>query len=99
MKKIHVIGAGPGGLAAALLLQSKGYDVTLFEKDDRVGGRSKQITLGDYRFDLGPTFLMYIDVLKEVFTKSGYELEKEIELGKEPVPKSHLTTPFWSAGG
>lgn len=80
MKKIHVIGAGPGGLSAALLLQARGFDVTLFEKDDRVGGRSKNIQLGDYRFDLGPTFLMYIDVLKQVFSRAGFRLEEELEL-------------------
>ena len=82
MKKIHVIGAGPGGLAAALLLQKQGYDVTLFEKESRVGGRSRRITLGDYHFDLGPTFLMYVEVLKEVFKRAGYELEKELDLIK-----------------
>lgn len=80
MKKIHIIGAGPGGLAAALLLQKQGYDVTLFEKDSRVGGRSKRITLGDYHFDMGPTFLMYIDLLKEVFIRAGFDLTKEVEL-------------------
>lgn len=82
MKKIHIIGAGPGGLAAGLLLQKKGYDVTIFEKDARVGGRSKRITLGQYHFDLGPTFLMYIDVLKEIFSRAGYDLFKELELIK-----------------
>lgn len=80
MKKIHVIGAGPGGLASALLLQKQGFEVTIFEKDHRVGGRSKRVTLGDYHFDLGPTFLMYIDVLKEIFSRAGFDLFKELEL-------------------
>ena len=82
MKKIHVIGAGPGGLAAALLLQKQGYDVTLFEKESYVGGRSRRITLGDYHFDLGPTFLMFVEILKEVFKRAGFELEKERDLIK-----------------
>lgn len=80
MKKIAIIGAGPGGLAAGLCLINQGYDVTIFEKDDRVGGRSKRLTLGVYHFDLGPTFLMYLDVLKEVFKRAGYELEQELKL-------------------
>lgn len=88
MKKIIVIGAGPGGLSAALMLQSKGFDVTLIEKDERVGGRSKKLSLGDFHFDLGPTFLMYIDVLKQVFSRSGYDLEKEVNLIKlDPLYK------------
>lgn len=82
MKHITIIGAGPGGLAAGLLLQKQGYDVTIFEKDNRVGGRSKRITLGEYHFDLGPTFLMYIEILKEVFNRSGFDLEKELDLIK-----------------
>ena len=79
MKEIAIIGAGPGGLAAGLLL-SKKYSVTIYEKDSMVGGRSKQLQLGDYRFDLGPTFLMYIEILAEVFSKSGYDLNKELNL-------------------
>ncbi|HAX02617.1 MAG: hypothetical protein A2Y45_01740 [Tenericutes bacterium GWC2_34_14] len=88
MKKIIVIGAGPGGLAASLLLQARGFDVTLIEKDEHVGGRSKRVSLGEFHFDLGPTFLMYIDVLKQVFERSGYDLEKEINLIKlDPLYK------------
>lgn len=87
MKKIAIIGAGPGGLAAGLLL-SKKYDVTIYEKDSVVGGRSKRIKLGDYKFDLGPTFLMYVEILAEVFSKSGYDLYQEIDLIKlDPLYK------------
>lgn len=80
MKKVIIIGAGPGGLASAMLLAKKGYNVHVYEKHSKPGGRSKALELGDYRFDLGPTFLMYIDILKEVFTKSGFDLSQELEL-------------------
>jgi len=80
MKKIVIIGAGPGGLAAGLLLTSKGFDVHIYEKDERVGGRSQRLTLGDYHFDLGPTFLMYTEILENVFKKAGYDLFKSLEL-------------------
>lgn len=80
MKNIHIIGAGPGGLAAGLMLQKQGYNVTIFEKDHLVGGRSKRLTLGEYHFDLGPTFLMYIEILRDVFKRAGFILEKEVEL-------------------
>lgn len=80
MKKIGIIGAGPGGLAAGMVLSKKGYDIHIYEKDNQVGGRSKQLTLGDYRFDVGPTFLMYLEILEEVFKAAGYDLHKELDL-------------------
>lgn len=88
MKKIAIIGAGPGGLAAGMVLSKKGYDIHIYEKDQRVGGRSQRITIGDYQFDLGPTFLMYIDILRDVFKFAGYELEKELEV----IRLDHLYT-------
>lgn len=80
MKKIGIIGAGPGGLAAGMVLSKRGYEVHLFEKDDQVGGRSKELILGDYHFDVGPTFLMYLKPLIEVFHDAGYNLFDELEL-------------------
>ena len=65
--KIGIIGAGPGGLTAAMLLAHRGFDVTVLEKEKEVGGRSAPITLGDFTFDTGPTFLMMKHVLDEVF--------------------------------
>ncbi|MDP8237326.1 MAG: FAD-dependent oxidoreductase, partial [Candidatus Erginobacter occultus] len=57
-KRIVIIGAGPGGLAAAMILAHRGFRVTVFERLDRVGGRNSEVRLGDFSFDLGPTFLM-----------------------------------------
>jgi len=65
--KVGIIGAGPGGLTCAMLLSHKGFDVTVLEKEDEVGGRSAPINLGDFKFDTGPTFLMMKHVLDEVF--------------------------------
>ena len=81
MKKIAIIGAGPGGLAAGMVLVND-YEVHIFEKDASVGGRSKKLTLGDYNFDIGPTFLMYLDILKDVFKTAGFQLEKALDLIK-----------------
>ena len=64
-RKVHVVGGGPGGLAAALALLAKGYKVEVFEKDSVVGGRNKQFHLGEYRFDTGPTFLSMLHLLQE----------------------------------
>ena len=74
-RKIAVIGAGPGGLTAAMLLAHRGYSVKVFEKDDRVGGRSAAITGQGFSFDTGPTFLMMTFILREMFHATGRELE------------------------
>ncbi len=65
------MGAGPGGLATAMLLAQRGLRVEVFEKQDRIGGRSAEVRLGDYRFDLGPTFLMMKFLLDELFAEGG----------------------------
>jgi phytoene desaturase len=72
-KKIGIVGAGPGGLTSAMLLAHKGFDVTVLEMDNEVGGRSAPIQLGDFTFDTGPTFLMMKPVLDEVFESCGRE--------------------------
>lgn len=78
-KKVLVLGAGPGGLTAAMLLQHHGYDVTVFEKADRVGGRNARIDLGDYKFDTGPTFLMMKFILDEIFQLVGRKTEDYLQ--------------------
>lgn len=70
-RKIVVVGAGPGGLATAMLLAQRGFDVQVFEKQDVIGGRNAQVQLGEYRFDLGPTFLMMKFLLDELFAEGG----------------------------
>jgi len=80
MSKICIVGAGPGGLSAGLLLLEKGHEVHIFEKDSLVGGRSKKLTFGEYKFDSGPTFFMHPPILEEVFKKSGMKLGDHINL-------------------
>lgn len=70
-KKIAIVGAGPGGLTAAMILAKRGYDVEVFEKEPRVGGRNAELRLGDFRFDIGPTFLMMKFVLDQAFAEAG----------------------------
>ncbi|HEY8564263.1 MAG TPA: phytoene desaturase family protein [Beijerinckiaceae bacterium] len=87
---VAVVGAGPGGLAAALLLAAQGLRVTVFEKDEAVGGRTKTVTApGGYRFDIGPTFFLYPQVLAEIFQACGERLEDHVELRKLD-PQYHL---------
>ena len=87
--RVVVVGAGPGGLAAAMLLAAAGASVTVFEKDDVVGGRTRTITApGGYRFDIGPTFFLYPRILAEIFEACGERLEDHVdaEAARSAIP-------------
>ncbi len=80
MKSVIVIGGGVGGLASAALLSSKGYDVTVYEKNATIGGRSARLTVGDFSFDTGPTFLIYKEVLIELFEAMQKNIEDYVDI-------------------
>lgn len=79
-KKMIVIGAGPGGLAAALMLAGKGYDVDVFEKQSYVGGRNSSISMDGFTFDMGPTFLSMVHIAEEIFEAAGKNLHDYVDL-------------------
>lgn len=83
-RRVAIVGAGPGGLAAAMLLAHSGADVTVYESRPCVGGRSSTIVgasaVGDFRFDMGPTFFLYPQVLSDIFAACGRSLDEEVEL-------------------
>ena len=79
-KKIIIVGAGPGGLAAGLLLSSKDYSVKIYEKKPYVGGRNSSFSLGDYKFDLGPTFFLMPKILEDIFIEAGERLDEQLNL-------------------
>jgi len=67
MKTAIVIGAGIGGIAAALRLSKKGYLVTVFEANNYPGGKLSAFSLGDYRFDAGPSLFTMPQYVNELF--------------------------------
>lgn len=79
-KHVIVVGAGPGGLAAAMLLAHDGLKVTVLEREQVVGGRNARLDLGPYRFDTGPTFLMMTFLLRTIFEKAGRRLDEYCSL-------------------
>lgn len=90
-----IIGAGPGGLASAMLLARAGVSVKLIERHPHVGGRTSTLAGDGFRFDLGPTFFLYPRVLEEIFAAVGRDLHDEVELIKLD-PQYHLV---FGAGG
>ena len=78
--KVAIIGAGPGGLASALLLAKSGVDVTVFERSSSVGGRNKVFDKDGFKFDLGPTFFHYPEVIEDIFKAIGMDAHQELKL-------------------
>lgn len=91
-KKVVIIGAGPGGLTAGMILARRGFDVTIVEKRERVGGRNAELRVGDYSFDTGPTFLHQKFTLDEVFAEAGCKADDYLEL----VPLEPMTRLSWA---
>ena len=94
-ERVIIVGAGPGGLATAMLLAKAGLEVTVIESQPRVGGRTSAIESNGYRFDLGPTFFLYPQVLEEIFTSVGRDLHREVPM-KRLDPQYRL---IFGAGG
>ncbi|MGE3818762.1 MAG: phytoene desaturase family protein [Isosphaeraceae bacterium] len=88
-KRVVVIGAGPGGLASAMLMARAGARVTLIERQPWVGGRTSTHGEGGFQFDLGPTFFLYPRVLESIFQAVGRDLHDEVDLVKLD-PQYHL---------
>jgi phytoene desaturase len=88
-KRVVIVGAGPGGLASALLLAKAGLDVTVIERLPRVGGRTSAIEADGFRFDLGPTFFLFPLSLRRIFNAIGRDLDSEVELIRLD-PQYHL---------
>ncbi|WP_235962662.1 phytoene desaturase [Jannaschia marina] len=75
-----VIGAGLGGLAAAMRLGAKGYAVTVLDRLDRPGGRGSSITQDGYRFDLGPTIVTAPQVFEDLWRACGRDFHADVTL-------------------
>jgi phytoene desaturase len=68
MTKVAVIGAGFGGISAAIHLARKGYEVAVFEKQQQPGGKAGQVEMDGYRFDTGPTLMTMPFVLEDLLS-------------------------------
>lgn len=70
-RKAGIIGAGIGGLATAIRLATRGYRVTVFEKNASAGGKIAEYRLGGYRFDGGPSLFTLPELVEELFEQCG----------------------------
>ena len=94
MPKVLVIGAGMGGLSAAITLQSRGFSVTVLERHIDAGGKIAKTSIAGRDIDCGPTVLTMRSVLDRLFENCGRALDEHIEL----VPSPLLARHSWSEG-
>jgi phytoene desaturase len=78
--RVAVIGAGLGGMAAALRLQASGAEVTVLEQRPTPGGRAGQIEQDGFRWDTGPSLITMPWVLQETFAAGGLDLASELRM-------------------
>jgi len=69
--KAIIIGSGIAGIATSIRLACQGYDVSVFEKNEYPGGKLSSFTLGDYRFDFGPSLFTMPHFVDELFALAG----------------------------
>ncbi len=79
-ESIGVIGAGLGGLTAAVTLAGRGHRVALFERSAWLGGKAAELSEAGFRFDMGPTILTLPSVFARVFAEAGRDIAKELDL-------------------
>jgi phytoene desaturase len=93
-KKILVVGAGLGGLAAAIRLARVGHEVEVWEKNDGPGGKLKELRVDGFRWGMGPSLLTMPHVLRDLFEAAGERLEDHLEL----VRLDSCCRYFWTDG-
>ena len=93
MPKHHVvvIGGGIAGLCASLRLSHQGYQVTVLEKEQTVGGKIRQIMVGDQGVDSGPTVFTMSWIFEELFKQCNENFNDHLHLTPLPVLARH----FW----
>ena len=78
--RIVVIGAGFGGLSAAIRLQAQGHEVVIVEKRDRAGGRAYVFRQDGFVFDAGPTIITAPAMIEELFALAGRQTSDGVRL-------------------
>lgn len=84
-KSIIVIGGGLGGISAAIRLAQSGYDVTLYEKNNHIGGKVNRLETQDFGFDLGPSILTMPYIFENLFRYSHKNMADYVTIERLPL--------------
>ncbi len=79
---INIIGSGFSSLSASCYLAKAGYDVTVYEKNDTVGGRARQLKKDGFTFDIGPSWYWMPDIFEKFFNDFGKKTSDYYHLDK-----------------
>ena len=94
MQHIIIVGAGLGGLAAAIRLRAAGYAVTILEKNERVGGKMNIVQRDGFTFDTGPSLFTMPWVVRDLLAVAGRNLDDELTI----VPVDPSCRYTWADG-
>ncbi len=94
-KRIVIVGAGIGGLAAAVELSAQGCGVTVIERSNTPGGKMREAQAGSARIDAGPTVFTMREVFDALFEKAGASMDDYLTL----QPAEILARHAWETGG
>lgn len=92
--RVVVIGAGVGGIVAALLLGANGFEVTVLERAGKPGGKLRAVDVGGLAVDAGPTVFTMRWVFDEILSEAGAEWPEGLAL----KPLQRLARHAWSDG-
>lgn len=81
-KKVVIIGSGFSSLSASCYLAKMGYDVSIYEKNDTVGGRARQLIKEGFIFDIGPSWYWMPDIFDKFFAEFGKKTSDYYQLDK-----------------
>jgi phytoene desaturase len=93
-KSVAVVGAGLGGLSAAIRLAAAGYAVDLYDQQSIVGGKAGTKNVGDFRFDTGPSLLTMTAVFEQLFEEAGQQLTDHLQF----IPLAPICRYFFPDG-
>ena len=85
-KKVIVVGAGLGGLTAAIKAANAGFEVQVYEKNEHPGGKAGSVNLDGFRFDTGPSLLTMPFVIQQLFKDCGRNIDDYLKL--KPLDQS-----------
>lgn len=94
MKKVAVVGSGIAGVAIAARLAARGYEVTVFEKNQWPGGKLSEVRAGEFRFDAGPSLFTMPQWVDQIFKLSGENPREHFNYRRLPV----VCRYFWQNG-
>lgn len=80
--KVLILGGGISGLSASIYLKSKGFDVELFEQNEKLGGKANEIVSNGFRFDTGPSLITMPFVIENLFQIANKNVDEFLTIKK-----------------